>query len=265
MEGRPDDVVVVAGRHAAIPIGFGTMASRSTVTVSGAIHHASERLREKTFAIAANLLECAPPTSNCATAASAWSACPARRSAGELAQAARPGWDHGRPPGIDAGLEETYYWEPPTVTWSYATTRRWSRSNRDGRVKIEQYAIAHDCGVRGQPDAGRRPGHGRHVQGLGGTLGEGIAYDGTDSSYRDANGLRGADRQRHPGIEVVHQQTPSPLNPLGVKGLGEGGAIAPPVTIANAVCDALWPFGIELNETPIRPESLIRNLSSRQR
>jgi carbon-monoxide dehydrogenase large subunit len=68
-----------------------------------------------------------------------------------------------------------------------------------------------------------------------------------------------------PGIELVHLQTPSPLNPLGVKGLGEGGAIAPPVTLANAVCDALSPFGIELNETPIRPEKLMRNLSSCQR
>ena len=61
------------------------------------------------------------PISSCATAASAWSACRAPRSTlAEVAQAARPGWDHGRPPGVDAGLEETYYWEPPTVTWSYA-------------------------------------------------------------------------------------------------------------------------------------------------
>ena len=54
-------------------------------------------------------------------------------------------------------------------------------------------------------------------------------------------------------ITLVHHETPSPLNPLGVKGLGEGGAIAPPVTLANAVCDALAPFGIELNSTPMRP------------
>jgi carbon-monoxide dehydrogenase large subunit len=59
-----------------------------------------------------------------------------------------------------------------------------------------------------------------------------------------------------PFIELVHLETPSPLNPLGVKGLGEGGAISPPVTLANAVCDALAPFGIELNTTPIRPEAL---------
>ena len=106
----PEDVVMSLADTAAIPMGFGTIASRSTVTLSAAIHHASERLREKAFAIAANLLECAPAISNCATAGSAWSACPAPTvSLAKVAQAARPGWDHGRPPGVDAGLEETYY------------------------------------------------------------------------------------------------------------------------------------------------------------
>ena len=60
-----------------------------------------------------------------------------------------------------------------------------------------------------------------------------------------------------PNIELIHQEIPSPLNPLGVKGLGEGGAITPPVTLANAVCDALSPFGIEINTTPIQPEKLL--------
>jgi CO/xanthine dehydrogenase Mo-binding subunit len=60
-----------------------------------------------------------------------------------------------------------------------------------------------------------------------------------------------------PRIRVTHVETPSPLNPLGVKGLGEGGAISPPVAIANAVSDALAPFGnIEFNETPVRPEKV---------
>ena len=61
-----------------------------------------------------------------------------------------------------------------------------------------------------------------------------------------------------PPMKIAHQHSPSPLNPLGVKGVGEGGAVAPPAAIANAVCDALAPFGIELNATPIRPEELVR-------
>ncbi len=61
-----------------------------------------------------------------------------------------------------------------------------------------------------------------------------------------------------PPITVIHTETPSSLNPLGVKGLGEGGAIAPPAAIANAVCDALAPFGIEINATPVRPADIVR-------
>ena len=59
-------------------------------------------------------------------------------------------------------------------------------------------------------------------------------------------------------MQIVHQHSPSPLNPLGVKGVGEGGAVAPPAAIANAVCDALAPFGVEVNTTPIKPEQLVR-------
>jgi len=61
-----------------------------------------------------------------------------------------------------------------------------------------------------------------------------------------------------PAIDVLHLESPSPLNPLGVKGVGEGGAVAPPAAVANAVCDALAPFGIEVNTTPVKPEQLVR-------
>ena len=66
-----------------------------------------------------------------------------------------------------------------------------------------------------------------------------------------------------PGFQILHQHSPSPLNPLGVKGVGEGGAVAPPAAIANAVCDALAPFGVEVNATPINPEQLVRAMRRR--
>ena len=66
-----------------------------------------------------------------------------------------------------------------------------------------------------------------------------------------------------PRIEVAHLETPSPLNPLGVKGVGEGGSVAPPAAIANAVCDALAAFGVEVNSTPIKPEQLINAMRPR--
>ena len=64
-------------------------------------------------------------------------------------------------------------------------------------------------------------------------------------------------------MQLIHQHSPSPLNPLGVKGVGEGGAIAPPVVIANAVCDALRPFKVEFNRTPIKPQHIAQAVRSR--
>ena len=61
-----------------------------------------------------------------------------------------------------------------------------------------------------------------------------------------------------PDMQMFHQHSPSPLNPLGVKGVGEGGAVAPPAAIANGICDALSPFGPEFNATPIKPEQIVQ-------
>src|SRR5439155_805769 len=145
----PADVVMSLADTAAIAIGFGTIASRSTVTLSAAIHGASERLRAKVFAIAANLLECAASDLELRKIGVGILGVPgAEVSLAEVARAARPGWDHRRPPGVDAGLEETYYYEPPTVTWSYAVHAAVLDVDIElGRVSIDKYAIAHDCGV----------------------------------------------------------------------------------------------------------------------
>ena len=256
----PDDVVVALADTAAIAIGFGTMASRSTVTLSAAMHHASERLRHKVFAIAANLLECAEIDLELRDGGVGVVGAPgAMVSLARIAQAARPGWENERPPGIDAGLEETFYWQPQTVTWSYAVHAATVEVDRDtGRVKIESYAVAHDCGVVVNPMLVEGQIMGGAVQGLGGILCEGIAYDAhgqlLSGSLMDYALPIASDM---PAFQILHQHSPSPLNPLGVKGVGEGGAVAPPAAIANAVCDALAPFGVEVNATPLNPEQLV--------
>ena len=120
----PEDVVVSLADTSAIAVGFGTMASRSTVTFSGAIHQASGKLRDKVFAIAANLLECAPADLELRDGGVGILGVPGRIiSLAEVARAARPGWDHGRPEGIEAGLEETSYWEPPTASNASSSAR----------------------------------------------------------------------------------------------------------------------------------------------
>jgi aerobic carbon-monoxide dehydrogenase large subunit len=257
----PEDVVLTFADTAAIAIGFGTMASRSTVTASAAIHHASARLREKVFAIAANLLECAPADLELRDGVVGVVGVPgAAVSLAKVAQAARPGWENPRPEGVEAGLEETHYWQPPTVTWSYAVHAAIVEVDREtGRVSIDDYAVAHDCGVVVNPMLVEGQVMGGTVQGLGGILCEAIAYDANGQlltgSLMDYALPIASDI---PAMRIVHQHSPSPLNPLGVKGVGEGGAVAPPAAIANAVCDALAPFGVEVNATPIKPEQLVR-------
>jgi carbon-monoxide dehydrogenase large subunit len=256
----PDDVVLAFADTAAITIGFGTMASRSTVTASAAMHVASGRLRDKVFAIAAEMLECAPVDLELRRGGVGVAGVPeAQVSLAAVARAARPGWEVTRPPGVEAGLEEICCWQPETVTWSYAVHAATVEVDREtGRVRIERYAVAHDCGVVVNPMLVEGQIMGGTAQGLGGILGEAIAYDAegqllSGSLLDYALPVAG----EVPAIAIVHQHSPSPLNPLGVKGVGEGGAVAPPAAIANAVCDALARFGVEVNATPINPEALI--------
>ena len=262
---HPEDVIITLADTAAIPIGFGTIASRSTVTLSAAIHHASERLREKTFAIAANLLECGLQDLELRNGKVGVIGVPDLEiSLGKVAQAARPGWDHGRPAGVEAELEATYYWEPPTVTWSYAVHAVIVEVDvGTGAVRLNHYAVAHDCGAVINPMLVEGQIIGGTVQGVGGGLFERFVYDKEGQlltgSLMDYLTPTASDV---PDIELVHLHSPSPLNPLGVKGLGEGGAIAPPVAIANAVSDALAPFGAEFNTTPVLPEQVVTIVQS---
>ena len=256
----PEDVVIALADTAAITAGSGTFASRSTVTLSAAIHHASERLREKAFAIAGNLLECAPADLELRDGGVGVVGVPGDTvSLSRLAHAARPGWDHGRPPGVDAGLKETHYWEPPTVTWSYAVHAAIVEVDPEiGRVTIDKYAVAQDCGVVVNPLLVEGQIAGGTTQGIGGALLEELPYDsegqllaGSLAEYLVPTA------SDVPDMAMAHQHTPSPLNPLGVKGVGEGGAVAPPAAIANAICDALSPFGVEFNATPVKPEQIV--------
>ena len=266
----PEDIVLTFADTAAIAIGFGTMASRSTVTASAAMHVASERLRGKVFSIAAHLLECAPADLELRPVAGGGGVgvvgVPgAQVSLAKVAQAARPGWEITRPPEVEAGLEETCYWQPETVTWSNAVHAAIVEVDPDtGRVIVDDYAVAHDCGVVVNPMLVEGQIMGGAAQGLGGVLCEAIVYDANgqllSGSLMDYALPTAADI---PSMTIVHQHSPSPLNPLGVKGVGEGGAVAPPAAIANAVCDALAAFGVEVNQTPINPEQLVRSTRPR--
>ena len=178
---HPDDVVISLADTSGIAIGFGTIASRTTVTLSGgdprrqrkAAHQGVCHSRQSSGVRRGRPRIAQRPRRyrRCARCGS---------TLAKVAQAARPGWDHGRPAGLDAGLEETYYFEPPTVTWSYAAHAAVVEVDAEtGRVRIENYAVAHDCGVVVNPMLVEGQIVGGAVQGLGGALLERIHYDST--------------------------------------------------------------------------------------
>jgi CO/xanthine dehydrogenase Mo-binding subunit len=131
-------------------------------------------------------------------------------------------------------------------------------------VRLLDYAVVSDAGTLINPLIVEGQIVGGVAQGIGGALFEELAYDevGNFVSASLLDYCMPSARQI-PSIKISHLYTPSPLNPLGVKGLGEGGAMAPPAAIANAVEDALRSFGVQINATPITPTRLAALLRSK--
>ncbi|HWX76158.1 MAG TPA: xanthine dehydrogenase family protein molybdopterin-binding subunit [Candidatus Acidoferrales bacterium] len=249
----PEDIRLVEGDTAAIPFGCGTFGSRSTVNVGSALYEASALLKEKARRLAAHLLEANPDDLELGGGRIFVRGLPQRSvSFAELARAAVPGWASKSPPGMAPGLEETFYFMPATVTWANAVHVAVIEVDIDtGEIKLLDYVVAHDAGKLINPLLVDGQIHGGVAQGIGAALYEEICYDPSgqllSGSFMDYL-LPGI--MEIPRIKTVHLESLSPLNPLGVKGLGEGGAIAPPAAIANALADALRPFTAQINEIP---------------
>ena len=260
----PEDIRLVEGDTAAIPFGCGTFGSRSTVNVGSALYEASALLKEKARRLAAHLLEANPDDLELGGGRIFVRGLPQRSvSFAELARAAVPGWASKSPPGMAPGLEETFYFVPATVTWANAVHVAVIEVDIDtGEIKLLDYVVAHDAGKLINPLLVDGQIHGGVAQGIGAALYEEICYDPSgqllSGSFMDYL-LPGI--MEIPPIKTVHLESLSPLNPLGVKGLGEGGAIAPPAAIANALADALRPFTVQINEIPLSPNRVVELLA----
>jgi len=163
-------------------------------------------------------------------------------------------------------FESVSYHHVPTVTYASAVhVAEVEVDPETGGVKLLRYVVAHDCGKMINPVVVDGQVHGGVCQGIGGALFEEMLYDGSGQlltgSLMDYLAPTAAEM---PELETVHLEFLSPRNPLGVKGLGEGGAISPPAAIANAVEDALAPFGIRITKTPITPDSIIKLLEAQR-
>jgi len=253
-----DWVTIVGGDTAAIPFGVGTFASRSAVNAGSSIHVAAGKVREKIAAAAAALLEAAPADIEIADGAVSVRGAPASSlPLSRVIQAAIPTF--AKPGVASPDFEATVYHHQPTVTYTSAVhVAQVEVDLGTGAVKLLRYLVAHDCGKVINPVIVDGQIHGGVAQGVGGALLEEMVYDeqaqlltGTFMDYLVPTAME------LPPIETVHLEYPSPRNPLGMKGVGEGGAISPPAAIANAVEDALQPFGVRVTRTPLGPSVVL--------
>jgi carbon-monoxide dehydrogenase large subunit len=247
----PDRVKVRHGDTDQIPFGVGTYASRNAVTAGSAVTVSARQIRDKAIRIAARMLETAEADLELVDGDIRVRGAVERAvSLGEVAAAAAP--DRQLPEGIEPGLEARHYFQAPIPTFASGVHVAIVEVFPDtGHIEILDYVSISDAGPLINPMIVDAQIQGGFAQGLGGALWEEIHYDEDAQpagSFLDYAMPRASDV---PDLRQDHLYTPSPLNPLGVKGLGESGTMAPPPTIAAAVEDALRPLGVRIDRTPV--------------
>ena len=256
-----EQVSVGFGDTARIPFGVGTYASRNAVMAGSAAFGAAQRVREKAIQLAAHLFEASPADVEWKDGVAHIVGVPDKGyTLAELAQAARPGGT--RPPGTEPGLEARYYFEEKQSPFSYGVhIAEVDVEPETGDVKLSRYVVVNDCGRMINPMIVEGQIAGGVAQGAGGALLEELIYDDQGqlltASLLDYPLPTSLDL---PPIEISHLVSPSNLNPLGVKGVGEGGAIGAHAAVTNAVADAIAHTGARVHETPLRPAVVWRLL-----
>jgi CO/xanthine dehydrogenase Mo-binding subunit len=272
----PQDVIVVEGDTKAFDWGVATFASRAAVVSGNAIHKTAITVRKKVLQAAANMLDVDidsielrdsaawvkgsnrfVPLAAIATASN-----PLRYAFNKAAQAATqfaPASKHDGPAlaeGEAPGLEGTDYYSPPQSTWAYGVHAAIVEVDPGlCTVKIRKYVCIHDCGNMINPMLVEGQVMGGIAQGIGGALYEHLDYQ-SDGNLANANlmDFLVPYATEIPDVSILHLETPSPLNPLGVKGVGEAGCIAVGAVVASGVEDALRPFGaLKFHQVPLSP------------
>lgn len=254
------DVIVRAGDTALVQHGGGTYASRSAVTAGSAVCLAARKVRRKLETVAAHLLEIDVNDIQVEEGKIFPKGAPDRGlTLAEVVHATAPA-SGNLPEGSEPGLQATAYYVPPTVTFSSGTHVAIVEVDAEtGFVKILRYFVVDECGVVLNPMVVDGQIDGGVIHGVGLALFEEAVFNedgqpltGTFMDYLLPTSMES------PPIEAAHQEYPSLLNPLGAKGVGEGGTVSAPAAVANAICDALSPLRIRLTEMPMTPDRVYR-------
>ena len=253
-----ENIDVVQGDTKQVQAGHGTFNSRSMPVGGSAVHVCAGRLVEKAKKIAAEMMEVAAedlgyeggsfvvPGTGVAPLAFA-----------KVARMAYVG--HVLPKGIEPGLDETLFYDPTGMGAPSGVHVAYVEVDPDtGMVEILDYVAVDDAGTIINPLLAAGQIHGGVVQGIGQALYEEVCYDRDSGQLLTGSLLDYAVPHANslPNIRSQFQETPSPTNPLGVKGIGESGSIGAPPTIVHAVLDALAPFGIAHLDMPLTPQKI---------
>jgi len=287
-----NDVTVIHGDTAIVQYGIGTFGSRATAVGGTAILVAIQKLKEKAARIAAHILQAEASklvfesgrysleTAKAAVAGEASEpvvpvgeapagALPEPQTNGkssltiqDIALAAHLAKD--LPPDTEPGLSATYFFEPKNFTFPFGTHIVAVEIDREtGEVKFLRYVAIDDCGKVINPMLVDGQIQGGIVQAIGQAMYEEVVYDeqgqlvtGTLMDYALPKA------SQIPWMELDRTETPSPVNPLGVKGVGEAGTIGATPAIVGAIVDALAPFGVKHLDMPVKPESIWRIINS---
>jgi carbon-monoxide dehydrogenase large subunit len=249
-----DDIVVLHGDTSIVQYGIGTFGSRNTAVGGSALYYALQEIREKMKKFGATLLDCDEVTLENGK-------CRDTKSGKEVSVAEIAGASYRAmklPPGVDPGLVATKFWEPANFTYPFGAHIIVCEVDREtGQIQILRYLAVDDIGNIMNPLLVEGQLHGGAAQGLGQALWEQAVYDDNGQLVTGEFMDYAMPRARSmPWIESSHTCTPSPVNPLGVKGVGEAGTIGSTPAMVNSVIDALSPLGVRHIDMPLTPEKI---------
>lgn len=241
------------------PHGIATVGSRVAVNAGNAVYKAASQVRQKALHLAASLLQSNEDELELVDGTVRMKGTnDARLTLADLAGRLSPIVGGELPLGMTPGLEATAYTDPQgSATASGTNVAEVEVDIGTGEVILIKYSVAHDCGRLINPMLVDGQIEGGVVHGIGNALFERMHYDenGQPLSTNYGEYLLPLATEM-PTIDIVHQETPSPLNPLGVKGAGEGGTIPAAAAIVTAIENALEPWGIVINEYPVDPQAI---------
>ncbi len=251
----PQQIKVMHGDTSQGPQGLGTYGSRSLAVGGEAIARATEKVVDKARMIVAHKLEAAPEDIELRDGKFSVKGSPDKAMA--LAEIAGLAYvpEGNLPDDMEAGLEETAFYDPENFTWPFgAHAAVVDVDPETGKVDLVRYVAVDDCGTPINPNLIDGQIHGGVVHAVGQALFEQVAYD-SDGQLLTGSFVSYAlpSAAELPFIETDRTVTPSPVNSLGVKGIGEGGTIAASAAVTNAVIDALRPAGVDFINMPLTP------------